>query len=133
MVTVGRLVTAMVTPFDAHGEVDYSQARNLAVALIQSGSDGVVVSGTTGESPTLTTEEKLRLFREINEEVQDQGAVIAGTGNYSTSESIDLTRQAEEQGVDAALLVVPYYNKPTQEGLYQHFKTIAQSTTLPCI
>lgn len=133
MVTVGRLVTAMVTPFDAHGEVDYSQARNLAVALIQSGSDGVVVSGTTGESPTLTTEEKLRLFREINEEVQDQGAVIAGTGNYSTAESIDLTRQAEEQGVDAALLVVPYYNKPTQDGLYQHFKAIADSTSLPCI
>lgn len=133
MVTVGRLITAMVTPFDTQGEVDYAQARRLASALLDSGSDGLVVSGTTGESPALTKDEKLRLFREIKAELGDRGAVVAGTGNYSTAESIELTREAEKEGADAALLVVPYYNKPTQEGLYLHFKAIAESTSLPCI
>ena len=133
MVTVGRLITAMVTPFNAQGEVDYAQARHLASALLDSGSDGLVVSGTTGESPTLTKDEKLRLFREIKAELGDRGAVVAGTGTYSTAESIELTREAEKEGADAVLLVVPYYNKPTQEGLYQHFKAIAESTSLPCI
>jgi 4-hydroxy-tetrahydrodipicolinate synthase len=133
MVTVGRLITAMVTPFDYGGQVDYAQARRLAVSLLNSGSDGVVLSGTTGESPTLTKEEKLRLFREIKSELGDRGALVAGTGSYSTAESIDLTREAEKAGADAVLLVVPYYNKPTQEGLYLHFKAIAESTSLPCI
>jgi len=133
MATLGRLITAMVTPFSPDGQVDYIQARKLAVALLDSGSDGLVVSGTTGESPTLTTAEKLRLFAEVKAAVGDRGCVIAGTGNYSTAESIVLTREAEKQGVDAALLVVPYYNKPTQEGLYQHFKAISSSTRLPCI
>ena len=133
MVSIGRLITAMVTPFDEQGQVDYSQARHLASSLLASGSDGLVVSGTTGESPTLSKEEKLRLFREIKAELGDRGAVIAGTGNYSTAESIELTQEAEREGADAALLVVPYYNKPTQEGLYQHFKAIAESTSLPCI
>ncbi|MBF8266954.1 MAG: dapA [Dehalococcoidia bacterium] len=133
MVGLGRLITAMVTPFDDEGRVDYAQARRLASSLLASGSDGVVISGTTGESPTLTREEKPRLFREIKAEVGKRGAVVAGTGSYSTAESIELTREAEKAGVDAILLVVPYYNKPTQEGLYQHFKAIAESTGLPCI
>ena len=133
MVPLGRLITAMVTPFGDDGELDYQQARNLAGSLLASGSDGLVISGTTGESPTLSGHEKVRLFREIKAEVGTKGAVIAGTGNYSTRESIELTKEAEQEGVDACLLVVPYYNKPTQEGLYQHFKAIADSTSLPCI
>jgi 4-hydroxy-tetrahydrodipicolinate synthase len=130
---VGRLLTAMVTPFDAGGEVDYQQARRLALSLLDSGSDGLIVSGTTGESPTLSREEKLRLFAEIKSAVADRGAVIAGTGNYDTRESQELTSEAERIGVDACLLVVPYYNRPTQQGLHEHFKAIAQSTSLPCI
>lgn len=129
----GRLLTAMVTPFDEQGNVDYEQAKKLALALLDSGSDGVVVVGTTGESPTLIREEEIRLFTEIKSAVGDRGSVIAGTGSNSTSEAISATRQAEQTGVDACLLVVPYYNKPTQEGLYQHFKAIAESTNLPCI
>ncbi len=129
----GRLLTAMVTPFDAKGEVDYAQARKLALALLDSGSEGVVVVGTTGESPTLIREEELRLFSEVKSAVGNRGTVIAGTGSNSTAEAVETTREAERLGVDACLLVVPYYNKPTQEGLYQHFKTIAQSTSLPCI
>lgn len=129
----GRLLTAMVTPFDDKGNVDYEQARKLALALLDSGSEGVIVVGTTGESPTLTREEELRLFKEVKSAVGDRGAVIAGTGSNNTAEAIAATRGAEEAGVDGCLLVVPYYNKPTQEGLYQHFKTIAESTSLPCI
>ena len=97
------------------------------------GSDGLVVSGTTGESPTLTTEEKLRLFSEVKSAVGDRAAIIAGTGNYNTAESIELSKEAEQEGVDGLLLVVPYYNKPPQEGLYQHFKAIAGSVHIPCI
>jgi 4-hydroxy-tetrahydrodipicolinate synthase len=123
----------MVTPFDEQGQVDYGQAKRLANALLDSGSDGLVVSGTTGESPTLSTEEKLRLFAEVKSAIGDRGSVIAGTGNYNTAESIELSKEAEREGVDALLLVVPYYNKPPQEGLYQHFKAIAQSVHLPCI
>jgi len=123
----------MVTPFDAQGEVDYQQARRLALALLDSGSDGVVVSGTTGESPTLSREEKLQLFTEIKSAIGDTGAVVAGTGNNDTRESQELTKEAEKIGIDACLLVVPYYNRPTQQGLWEHFKAIAQSTTLPCI
>ena len=133
MVDPGRLITAMITPFDEEGKVDYSQAKRLANHLLDSGSDGLVVSGTTGESPTLTNEEKLRLFAEVKEAIGDRGSVIAGTGNYSTAESIELSREAQKQGADALLLVVPYYNKPPQEGLYQHFKAIAAKTDLPCV
>lgn len=129
----GRLLTAMVTPFDSMGKVDYTRAKKLALALIQSGSHGLVVSGSTGESPTLTREEKLKLFSEIKAAVGNKGTVIAGTGNYNTAESIELTKEAEKLGVDGCLMVVPYYNKPTQEGLYQHFKAIASATNLPCI
>jgi 4-hydroxy-tetrahydrodipicolinate synthase len=123
----------MVTPFDEKGEVDFEQAKKLAHALLDSGSDGVVLSGTTGESPTLTTDEKMRLFSEVKQSVGDKGVVIAGTGTYSTAESIELSQEAEKQGVDGLLLVVPYYNKPPQEGIYQHFKAIAGKTNLPCI
>jgi 4-hydroxy-tetrahydrodipicolinate synthase len=133
MEEIGRLITAMVTPFDDQGQVDYEQAKRLAKALLDSGSDGVLLSGTTGESPTLSTEEKLRLFAEVKGAVGDSGAVIAGTGNYNTAESIELSKEAEREGVDGLLLVVPYYNKPPQEGLYQHFKAIAGNVNLPCI
>jgi len=129
----GRLLTAMVTPFNEEGEVDYEQARKLALALLDSGSDGLVVVGTTGESPTLTLEEELNMFREVKAAVGERGAVVAGTGSNSTAEAIEATREAEKIGVDACLLVVPYYNKPSQEGLYQHFKAIAECSSLPCI
>jgi len=133
MKKIGRLITAMVTPFNDKGEVDYEQAKKLARALIDSGSEGVVVVGTTGESPTTIRSEELRLFREIKAAIGDRGSVIAGTGSNSTAEAIEATKEAQKIGVDACLLVVPYYNKPTQEGLYQHFKMIADSTGLPCI
>jgi len=123
----------MVTPFDAELNVDYGRARELARMLVSNGSDGVVVSGTTGESPTLTNEEKLRLFREVKEALGDSYAVVAGTGNYCTSESVELTRAAAEVGVDAAMAVVPYYNNPPQEGLYRHFRAIAEASPLPLI
>jgi 4-hydroxy-tetrahydrodipicolinate synthase len=133
MKELGRLLTAMVTPFDERGEVDYAQARRLAVALVDSGSDGVVTSGTTGECPTLSAKEKLRLCTEVKEAVGDRGVVVAGTGTYSTAESQELTREAAKAGADGCLLVVPYYNRPPQEGLYQHFKAVAGVTELPCI
>ncbi|MCL2706970.1 MAG: 4-hydroxy-tetrahydrodipicolinate synthase [Dehalococcoidia bacterium] len=130
---LGRLITAMVTPFDSDGAVDYEQAKKLAKALINSGSDGILVVGSTGESPTVTWEEEHKLFREIKSVVGNNGSVIAGTGSNSTDEARENTIRAQEWGVDACLLVVPYYNKPSQEGLFQHFKTIAESTELPCI
>ena len=133
MKKLGRLLTAMVTPFTEDGVVDYEQAKKLASALLSSGSEGVVVVGTTGESPTLIREEELRLFSEVKSAIGERGAVVAGTGSNSTAEALEATKEAERIGVDACLLVVPYYNKPTQEGLYLHFKTIAQSTSLPCI
>ena len=133
MVEIGRLLTAMVTPFDKSGAVDYGAAKRLASALIDSGSDGLVVTGTTGESPTLTSEEKVRLWAEVKAEVGDRGSVIAGSGSYCTAESVELTREAEKVGADGVLLVVPYYNKPPQDGLYEHFAYIASSTSLPCI
>ncbi|MCX6003278.1 MAG: 4-hydroxy-tetrahydrodipicolinate synthase [Chloroflexi bacterium] len=133
MKELGRLITAMVTPFDKNGEVDYEQAKKLALALLASGSEGLVIAGTTGESPTLIHEEELRLFTEIKKAVGNKGSVIAGTGSNSTAEALEFTKGAEKVGVDACLLVVPYYNKPTQDGLYQHFKAIAESTSLPCI
>jgi 4-hydroxy-tetrahydrodipicolinate synthase len=133
MKELGRLLTAMVTPFNEEGKVDYEQAKKLALALLNSGSDGLVVVGSTGESPTLILEEELRLFSEVKSAVGTRGSVIAGTGSNNTAEALEATREAERIGVDACLLVVPYYNKPTQEGLYQHFKTVALSTGLPCI
>ena len=133
MAELGRLLTAMVTPFDQDGEVNYKRAKDLANALVDSGSDGLIVTGTTGEGPTVTTEEKLRLYAELKEAVGSRASIIAGTGTYNTAESIKLSQEAERVGADGVLLVVPYYNKPTQEGLYQHFKAIAQSIHIPCI
>ena len=133
MKELGRLITAMVTPFNKEGEVDYDQAKKLALALLKSGSEGLVLAGTTGESPTLLHEEELILFTEVKKAVGNKGSIIANTGSNSTAEAVLSTKGAEKIGVDACLLVVPYYNKPTQEGLYQHFKTIASSTKLPCI
>ena len=133
MKELGRLLTAMVTPFDEKGEVDYAQAGKLALALLSSGSDGILVVGTTGESPTLIRTEELRLFAEVKAAVGERGTVIAGTGSNSTAEALEATKEAERIGVDACLLVVPYYNKPTQDGLYQHFKTVAEATSLSCI
>ena len=130
---IGRLLTAMVTPFDANGAVDCAQARRLALALLESGSDGVVLAGTTGESPTLSHEEKMRLFSEVKDAVGSRGTVIAGTGTNNTAESVELSREAERLGVDAVLLTCPYYSKPSQEGLYRHFETIARAVTIPCI
>jgi 4-hydroxy-tetrahydrodipicolinate synthase len=133
MIQPGRLLTAMVTPFAADGSVDYDAARRLAIALLDSGSDGVLVAGTTGESPTLTHDEKLRLFSEVKSAVGERGAVVAGTGTYNTAESVELTREASNTGVDAILAVTPYYNKPPQEGMYRHFAAIAEATSLPVI
>ena len=130
---IGRLLTAMVTPFDSEGRVDYAQARKLALALVASGSDGVVVAGTTGESPTLTPDEQTLLFAEIKEALDGVGDVVAGTGSNSTAEAVKYTEDATKVGTDAVLSVVPYYNKPPQEGLYRHFKAIAESTDLPVI
>lgn len=129
----GRLITAMVTPFNDEGEVDYPQARRLAAALVASGSEGLVVSGTTGETPTLTAKEKLRLYGEVKAEVGGKAQVIAGATNYNTAESIDQVREVEHLGVDGILATVPYYNKPPQEGLYRHFAAIAGATKLPVL
>ena len=133
MIELGRLLTAMVTPFDAKGAVNYEQAKKLALALLDSGSDGVVVAATTGESPTLVREEETRLFTEVKSALGGRGSIIAYTGSNSTTEAVAATKAAEKIGVDGCLSVVPYYNKPNQEGIYQHFKTIAENTSLPII
>ena len=130
----GKVVTAMVTPFKEDDlSVNWQVVKELTDYLIETGSDGLVVAGTTGESPTLTFEEKVRLFKEVKDVAGKRATIIAGTGSYCTEESIHLTKAAEEVGVDAVMLVVPYYNKPPQEGLYNHFKTIASHTSLPVI
>jgi 4-hydroxy-tetrahydrodipicolinate synthase len=128
----GNLLTAMVTPFDEGLEVDYDRAAELVAKLLSEGSDGIVVAGTTGESPTLSKDEKLQLFRVVKEAAGGK-PVIAGTGSNDTAGSIALTKAAEATGVDGIMLVGPYYNKPSQEGFYQHFKTIAASTDLPVV
>ena len=133
MATPGRLLTAMVTPFKENGDVNYEQARRLASALLDSGSDGLVIGGTTGEAPAMSAEERLRLFDEVKREIGERGAVIAGTTDNNTRGSIELSKEAERIGVDALLLTVPAYNKPPQEGLYQHFKAISDSVHIPGI
>jgi 4-hydroxy-tetrahydrodipicolinate synthase len=131
-VELGRVLTAMVTPFASDGAVDYAQARRLARALVDSGSDGVVVCGTTGEAPTLTVPEKLRLFAEVRDELRD-ATVVAGSGDNCTADSVELSREAARSGVDALLLTTPYYNKPTQEGIFRHFAAVADAVDLPVI
>ncbi|MGM9928806.1 MAG: 4-hydroxy-tetrahydrodipicolinate synthase [Bacillus sp. (in: firmicutes)] len=131
MDTFGNIVTAMVTPFDHKGNIDFSKTTQLVNYLIENGSDALVVAGTTGESPTLTTEEKLALFQHVVKVVDGRAKIIAGTGSNNTHASIELTKKAEQVGVDGVLLVSPYYNKPSQQGLYEHFKAIAECTSLP--
>ncbi|KAB2335474.1 4-hydroxy-tetrahydrodipicolinate synthase [Bacillus mesophilum] len=131
MIQFGRISTAMVTPFDSKGHVDFIKTTQLVNHLIEHGTDSLVIAGTTGESPTLTKEEKLALFQHVVKVVDKRVPVIAGTGSNNTYESIDLTKKAEKIGVDAVMIVAPYYNKPNQEGLYQHFKAVAESTALP--
>ena len=129
----GRLLTAMVTPFNADGSVNYEKAADLAEWLINNGSDGLVVAGSTGEAATMSAEEKLELFRVVVNRINKRVPVIAGTGSNNTADSVKMTKMAESMGVDGALIVGPYYNKPTQEGFYQHFAAVAQSTGLPII
>lgn len=135
MTRFGRLLTAMVTPFDAqNGAVDLQQAKRLAGALLDSGTEGLVVCGTTGESPALSNPEKLALLEAIVDVAHARGAtVVAGTTTYNTAESIELSREAAHLGVDAILGTVPYYNNPPQEGLFQHFAAIARAADIPMI
>ena len=130
---LGRVITAMATPFRKDGSLDLEGARRLAAHLLDHGSDGLVVAGTTGESPTLTHEEKRDLWAAVAEVARGRASLIAGTGTYSTAESIELSRTAEEAGADALLVVTPYYSKPPQSGLAAHFKAIAASTALPIV
>lgn len=123
----------MITPFGPTGDVDYQTAWDLARHLVTSGSDGLVVCGTTGESPTLTEDEKLAMFRTVVEAVGERATVVAGTGTYDTAESVAMTRRAQELGCDAVMAVTPYYNKPPQEGLFQHFTAIADASDLPVL
>lgn len=131
MALFGRVSTAMVTPFDNKGHIDFAKTTQLINYLIENGTDSLVVAGTTGESPTLTKEEKIALFQHVVKIVDKRVPVIAGTGSNNTYASIELTKKAEQLGVDGIMVVAPYYNKPNQEGLYQHFKEIAEATTLP--
>jgi len=128
---VGSVITAMVTPFRADGTVDLERFRELAIFLVDNGSDGIVVCGTTGESPTLSDKEKLLLFAAAVDAVGDRATIVAGTGTYDTAHSIHLTQQAQALGVDAILVVTPYYNKPPQRALVRHFEAIAARTDLP--
>lgn len=127
MVNFGRVLTAMITPFQADGAVDYTIAEKLAVHLAENGTDTLVVCGTTGESPALSWEEEYELFQVVQQAVAGKAKVMAGTGSNSTQEAIAATQKAAKLGLDGSLQVVPYYNKPPQEGLYQHFRAIAEA------
>lgn len=127
----GHVLTAMVTPMHQDGSVNFERAAELARHLSSSGSDGIVVSGTTGESPTLTKDEKLRLFEAVVRGVDGRAKVLAGTGSNATAESVQLSKEAAGLGIDGIMAIVPYYNKPPQEGLFRHFQEIASATTLP--
>lgn len=131
MIEFGRVSTAMVTPFDKKGNLDFGKTATLINYLIENGSDSLVIAGTTGESPTLSAEEKIALLRHVVNVVDKRVPVIMGTGSNNTYASIELTKKAEANGADAVMLVAPYYSKTNQEGLYQHFKAIADSTALP--
>ncbi len=131
--SLGTILTAMVTPFDTDGAVDHEKLSALAEHLLDNGSDGLVVAGTTGESPTLTDDEKLAMFRTVVETVRGRAPVVAGTGSNDTLHSVALTRAAGACGVDGVLAVVPYYNKPPQRGLLAHFRAVAAATDLPVI
>ncbi len=133
MSEIGRVLTAMVTPFRADGAVDYEQCGELAKALLASGSEGLVLTGTTGETPTLTIEEQVEVWRAVRRAVGPDARVVAGASTNSTSESLEMVREGVGAGMTALMFTVPYYNKPTQEGLFQHFSTLAEATPLPCI
>ena len=130
---LGRVITAMATPFRKDGSLDTDGAAKLARHLVDHGSDGLVVAGTTGEAPTLTHEEKRDLWTAVAEAIKGKAPLIAGTGTYSTAESIELTETAADAGADAILVVTPYYSKPPQSGLAAHFKAIAAATSLPIV
>lgn len=127
----GQLITAMITPFTEDNQIDWNHLSGIIEHLIDTGTDSIVVVGTTGESPTLTHQEKIDLYRFTVDQVAGRVKVIAGTGGNNTAQSIELSKEAEKCGVDGLLLVVPFYNKPSQEGLYQHFSAIAKETKLP--
>lgn len=127
MTKFGRVITAMITPFDGEGRVNYAVAESLAVHLVERGTDTVLLCGTTGESPTLTWDEEYELFRVVQGALAGKAKVMAGTGSNSTQEAISATQKAQALGLDGTLQVVPYYNKPPQEGLYRHFRAIAQA------
>ena len=129
----GQVLTAMVTPFTAEGELDYGQAWRLARFLIDNGSDGIVVAGTTGESPTLGDHEKVALFKTVVEAVGERGKVVAGTGTYDTAHSVEMSKRAADLGCHGIMAVTPYYSKPPQEGLFRHFSAIADATGLPLL
>ena len=131
MIPFGRMVTAMVTPFNANLEVDFGRAQELARRLVEQGNTALVVSGTTGESPTLSKDEKKQLFKSVREAIPAQAKVIAGTGSYDTRATIELSKAAADQGADGLLLVSPYYSKPTQDMQRRHFLEVAEATTLP--
>jgi len=131
MINFGKVITAMATPFTKELAVDLEKAQELAVYLAKNGSESIVVHGTTGESPTLTHDEEYELYRAVKKAVGDKCKIIAGTGSNATETTIRSTQLAEKIGVDGAMIVVPYYNKPPQEGLYQHFKAVAEATALP--
>jgi 4-hydroxy-tetrahydrodipicolinate synthase len=133
VVVLGEVLTAIVTPFAADGSVDLESFRELAAFLVDNGSDGLVVCGTTGESPTLTDAEKLELFATAVETVGDRATIVAGTGTYDTAHSVHLTEQAHELGVDGILVVTPYYSKPPQRAIVRHFEEIAAATDKPVV
>ncbi|MFL5954869.1 MAG: 4-hydroxy-tetrahydrodipicolinate synthase [Gaiellaceae bacterium] len=130
---LGNVLTAIVTPFRDDGSVDFDAFQRLARHLVENGSDGIVVAGTTGESPTLTDEERIDLFRAAIEAVGDDATIVAGTGTYSTAHSIHLSERASELGADALLVVTPYYNKPPQRGIVAHFRAIARASEKPIV
>jgi 4-hydroxy-tetrahydrodipicolinate synthase len=130
---LGEILTATVTPFDADGAVDYDRYAELCTFLVENGSDGVVVSGTTGESATLSDDERLQLLRTALDAVGDRATVVAGTGTYSTAHSVHLTEHAHEAGAHAFLVVTPYYNKPPPRGIVAHFKAVAEASDRPVI
>lgn len=129
----GRMVPAMVTPFDANRELDFDKVQTLAVRLVEGGSDSLIINGTTGESPTVFYPQKMNLFRAVVEAVGGRVPVIANVGDNCTADTVDFAREVAELGVDGFMCVVPYYNKPPQEGIYQHFRTIADAVELPII
>jgi 4-hydroxy-tetrahydrodipicolinate synthase len=130
---LGEVLTAVVTPFTRDGTVDFERFRELAEHLVENGSDGLVVAGTTGESPNLTDDERLELLRVAVDALRGRGTVVAGTGTYSTAHSVHLTREAHELGVDGFLIVTPYYNKPPPRGIVEHFRAIADVSDRPIV